>query len=215
MNSDITVRSLRPAMYYVIATIIGYLIGCFSTADTVSRFKHVNIHREGTGNPGASNVTFILGWKMGVLVGGTDILKGILATLLTTVITGSQSLGIFAGCGCILGHMFPVYLKFHGGKGFATLIGVLFGFDQKFCLLAVLFIFLITWITDYIVLATLNTAILFPVRAFDVNAATPALIFILAVVAVMFLKHWKNLNRIFIAKSGEKGFSLLFKKKAT
>ena len=132
MNSDITVRSLRPAMYYVIATIIGYLIGCFSTADTVSRFKHVNIHREGTGNPGASNVTFILGWKMGVLVGGTDILKGILATLLTTVITGSQSLGIFAGCGCILGHMFPFYLKFRGGKGIAAMGGTILSFHWTY-----------------------------------------------------------------------------------
>ena len=201
-------------MAYVLVTVIGYLIGCFSTADTVSRVKNVNIHKEGTGNPGASNVTFILGWKMGVLVGGMDILKGIIASLLTTLITGNQLYGLFAGCGCILGHMFPFYLKFHGGKGFATLIGVLFGFDQKFCLLAVLFIFLITWITDYIVLSTLNTAILFALRVVDVTGFNPATIFVFAIVAIMFAKHWQNLYRIFIAKSGEKGFSLLFAKKS-
>ena len=200
-------------MQYVVVSLIGYMLGCFSTADAVSRFRRVNIHKEGTGNPGASNVTFVLGWKMGLLVGGMDILKGILASLLTTLITGNRVLGLCAGCGCILGHMFPFYLKFHGGKGFATLIGVLFGFDQKFCLLAVLFIFLITWITDYIVLSTLNTAILFAVRVFHVLGTAPVLFFVLSVVAIMFAKHWKNLYRIFIAKSGEKGFSLLFQKK--
>ena len=201
-------------MGYVLATVIGYLIGCFSTADTVSRVKNVNIHKEGTGNPGASNVTFVLGWKAGILVGGMDILKGILASFLTTLITGNQAYGLFAGCGCILGHMFPFYLKFHGGKGFATLIGVLFGFDQKFCLLAVLFIFMITWITDYIVLSTLNTAILFALRVVDVTGFTPATVFVFSIVAIMFAKHWQNLHRIFIAKSGEKGFSLLFQKKS-
>lgn len=202
-------------MKYLIVFLIGYLIGCFSTADTVARIRHINIRKEGTGNPGASNVTFVLGWKMGLIVGATDIFKGILATFITMMVTGNPVLGVYAGCGCILGHMFPFYLKFHGGKGFATLVGVFFGFDWKFALLVVLFIFLITWITDYIVLSTLTTAILFPLRAYDVTASLTALLIILPVVAIMFIKHFRNLNRIFIAKSGEKGFSLLFKKKST
>ena len=201
-------------MKYLIVFLIGYLVGCFSTADTVARIRHINIRKEGTGNPGASNVTFVLGWKMGLIVGATDIFKGILATFITMMVTGDPVLGVYAGCGCILGHMFPFYLKFHGGKGFATLIGVLFGFDQKFCLLAVLFIFMITWITDYIVLSTLNTAILFALRVVDVTGFTPATIFVFSIVAIMFVKHWQNLYRIFIAKSGEKGFSLLFQKKS-
>lgn len=201
-------------MKYLLVFVIGYLVGCFSTADTVSRLKHVNIHKEGTGNPGASNVTFILGWKMGLLVGGTDIFKGILATFITVLVTGNAVLGVYAGCGCILGHMFPFYLKFRGGKGFATLVGVFFGFDWKFALLMVLFIFLITWITDYIVLSTLTTAVMFPLRAFGVTASLMSLYIVIPVVLIMFLKHRKNLYRIFIQKSGEKGFSLLFKKKS-
>ncbi len=201
-------------MKYLLVFLIGYLAGCFSTADTVSRLRHINIHKEGTGNPGASNVTFVLGWKMGLIVGGTDIFKGILATFFTVLITGDPVLGVYAGCGCILGHMFPFYLKFRGGKGFATLVGVFFGFDWKFALLMVLFIFLITWITDYIVLATLTTAVMFPLRAFDVTASLLSLCIVVPVVLIMFLKHRKNLYRIFIQKSGEKGFSLLFKKKS-
>ena len=198
---------------YPLAILIGYLAGCFSTADTVGRFRHVNIHRTGTGNPGASNVTFILGWRMGLLVGFVDILKGILATFLTILVShGNLFLGLLAGSACILGHMFPFYLKFKGGKGFATLVGVLFGFDWKFALLAVLFIVLITLTTDYIVLATLTTTVLFPLRAFLRTSSLIALWIVLPVVIIMFIKHRTNLYRIFVAKHGEKGFSLLFHK---
>ena len=187
---------------YPLAILIGYLAGCFSTADTVGRFRHVNIHKIGTGNPGASNVTFILGWRMGLLVGFVDIVKGILATFLTIVIShGNLFLGLLAG-----------YLKFKGGKGFATLVGVLFGFDWKFALLAVLFIFLITLTTDYIVLSTLTTTVLFPLRAYLRTSSLIALWIVLPVVLIMFFKHRTNLYRIFIARSGEKGFSLLFRK---
>jgi glycerol-3-phosphate acyltransferase PlsY len=197
---------------YLLAFVIGYLAGCFSTADTVGRFRHVNIRKTGTGNPGASNVTFVLGWRMGLLVGFVDILKGILATFLTILIShGNLYLGLVAGSACILGHMFPFYLKFKGGKGFATLVGVLFGFDWKFALLAVLFIFLITLITDYIVLATLTTTVLFTLRAF-LRTSLLALWIVLPVALIMFYKHRTNLYRIFVAKCGEKGFSLLFQK---
>ena len=199
-------------MKFALAILAGYLIGCFGTADTVGRVRHVNIHKTGTGNPGASNVTFVLGWKMGLLVGGVDILKGTLATFLTILITGELSLGVCAGCGCILGHMYPFYLKFKGGKGFATLIGVFFGFDWRFAFLAVFFIFLITLITDYIVLATLTTTVLFPLRAYVRAETVWVLLAVLPVVVIMFLKHRTNLYRIFVAKSGEKGFSLLFRK---
>ena len=200
-------------MGYVLATVIGYLIGCFSTADTVSRVKNVNIHKEGTGNPGASNVTFVLGWKAGILVGGMDILKGILASFLTTLITGNQAYGLFAGCGCILGHMFPFYLKFHGGKGFATMIGVLIGFDFPFAVLATCFIFLITWVTDYIVLSTLTITILFLLRVLEYPGGIYALPILAPVILIIFFKHRSNLYRIFVGRQGEKGFSLLFKKK--
>ena len=173
----------------------------------------MNIHKTGTGNPGASNVTFILGWRMGLLVGFVDIVKGILATFLTIVIShGNLFLGLLAGSACILGHMFPFYLKFKGGKGFATLVGVLFGFDWKFALLAVLFIFLITLTTDYIVLSTLTTTVLFPLRAYLRTSSLIALWIVLPVVLIMFYKHRTNLYRIFVARCGEKGFSLLFRK---
>ena len=198
---------------YLLAILIGYLAGCFSTADTVGRVRHVNIHKSGTGNAGASNVTFILGWRMGLIVGFVDIMKGILATFLTIVVShGNLIMGLLAGSACILGHMFPFYLKFKGGKGFATLIGVLFGFDWKFALLAVLFIFLITLTTDYIVLSTLTTTVLFPLRAYLRTSSLIALWIVLPVVVIMFFKHRTNLYRIFIARSGEKGFSLLFRK---
>lgn len=200
-------------MQYAIVLIFGYLIGCFSTADLVGRLHHTRIQKQGTGNLGASNVTVVLGWKMGILVGAVDIAKGAFATLTTLLCTKwNLNLGLLAGCACILGHMFPFYLKFHGGKGFATMIGVLFGFDWKFALLTVLFIVMITWITDYIVMATLTTAILFSMRAYIRTASLFPLLFVIPLVLVMFFKHRSNLYRIFIGKSGEVRLSMLLHK---
>ena len=200
-------------MKYFLAIIIGYLIGCFSTGHMVSRLKQIDIRHTGTGNPGASNITFILGWKMGVLVAFVDISKGIIATLGAILFTGDKVVGIYAGCACILGHMYPFYLKFRGGKGFATMIGVLIGFDFPFAVLATCFIFLITWVTDYIVLSTLTITILFLLRVLEYPGGIYALPILAPVILIIFFKHRSNLYRIFVGRQGEKGFSLLFKKK--
>lgn len=201
-------------MIYVLTALVGYLVGSFSTAKLIGHIKGKDISAGGTGNLGASNTTILLGWKCGVLVGAVDILKGFFTILLTLLLSDFNiPLGLCAGVACILGHIFPFYLQFKGGKGFATLIGVIFGFDWKFGLLVVLFIFLITWITDYIALATCTTAVLFPIRVYLSTKSLIALSIVLPVMLVVILKHRLNFRRIFITRSGETGLSQLIHRK--
>jgi glycerol-3-phosphate acyltransferase PlsY len=109
-----------------------YLLGTFPSAETVARASGVEITTVGSGNPGASNVTRVLGWRKGVLVFGLDAAKGAIATLVGLWVGGwdggaadPRVAGYALGAAAIVGHVFPVTRGFRGGKGVATGGGVM------------------------------------------------------------------------------------------
>ena len=107
----------------IIAILIGYAFGCIQPAYFLGKMiGKMDIREQGSGNAGASNITAIMGWKYGVIVGLVDILKGIFAVLVVRwIYPDSPDLAYLSGIMAILGHIFPFYLKFRGGKGVATL----------------------------------------------------------------------------------------------
>ncbi len=150
-------------MGYLFAVIGGYLFGCSSMAFYLSKLKHVDVSKEGSGNLGASNTTILLGWKAGILVAVHDILKAVVVVLLAQMLLPElPHIGAVAGVSCVLGHIFPFYLKFRGGKGFASYFGVALAIDWKFALILAVILVLITLITDYIVCSTITAAISIP-----------------------------------------------------
>jgi glycerol-3-phosphate acyltransferase PlsY len=102
---------------------IAYLIGTFPSAATVARANGVDIRTVGSGNPGASNVTRVLGWRKGLWVFVLDAAKGALAAGLGLAVGGRPG-GYVLGAAAVLGHVFPVWERFRGGKGVATGGGV-------------------------------------------------------------------------------------------
>ena len=106
------------------AVVVGYLLGTFPSAILVARSSGVDIETFGSGNPGASNVTRALGWRKGAWVYGLDALKGALAAGLGLAVDG-RPLAYVCGAAAIVGHMYPVFRRFRGGKGVATGSGVL------------------------------------------------------------------------------------------
>ena len=110
---------------YALAVLVGsYLLGTFNTAYFLSLKKKVDIFNVGSCNPGASNAMATMGWGAAVLVGLADILKCAISVIITRIIFGdSVDLWFLAALGAVLGHMFPFYLKFKGGKGLACLVG--------------------------------------------------------------------------------------------
>ncbi len=107
----------------ILFTIIGYLLGAISFAVIIARSQGVDIFKEGSGNPGATNVKRILGKKWGHAVFALDALKGFTATILPLRVYEDDRLAIIGLIAAILGHSFSVFLKFRGGKGVATTIG--------------------------------------------------------------------------------------------
>lgn len=117
-------------LYYSILALVSYLIGNFSSARTVARFKHDDISKHGSGNPGTLNTWRAFGFWAGILTFVLDMIKGLIPTLVAYFgfkhVNGcSAEIAVYvAGFSVVLGHIFPVAFKFKGGKGIATSIGV-------------------------------------------------------------------------------------------
>ena len=181
---------------YLAAAALGYLLGCSNMAFYLSRLRGVDIRAKGSGNLGASNAMVLMGWGAGVLTAVHDIGKGVLAVVLARrFFPEAANIGLVAGAAAVLGHNFPVFLRFRGGKGFATYTGMILAVSWKFALIMILVSVVITLVTDYIAVATVTTAAAFPVYAALVLGWAAFGIVCAASFAVI-IKHRENLTRI-------------------
>ncbi len=188
---------MQNSMYiYIIGALIGYLLGGISPSYIIASLKKKDIREHGSGNLGASNTTILLGWKWGVLVGVIDILKACIPTVIARLLFGELvMLPYIVAVSAIMGHVFPFYLKFKGGKGTATFFGSMLGLSPlAFCVIGLLFL-IVTFTTDYIVLGTYTVIILFPVYLYFMAGLQPMLVMLIASAVVAF-KHRANIIRI-------------------
>lgn len=184
-------------MNYLFAIIIGYLLGCSNMALYICKAKNLDIRNSGTANLGAANSTIVLGWKWGVLVGAHDIFKAVLAVALTRLLfPAAAHADAIAGAACVLGHIFPFYLKFRGGKGFASYLGMILALNWKFALVMLAAVVLITLITDYLVVGTLMTITIVPILLGLTGQSFLVAGLLLIPSAVIFYRHRENIPRI-------------------
>ena len=149
----------------IIATIlISYLIGSINPSYILGRLKGVDIRKKGSGNAGASNATIVLGKWVGIFSGVFDILKSTAVMLIFPLIFKDVPLiAEIAGVACIIGHIFPLYMKFKGGKGLACFGGLVLAIDPRlFGLLLTLEIVLLL-IVDFICIVPITAVIVVPV----------------------------------------------------
>lgn len=184
-------------MSYLLAILLGYLLGCSSMAFFISKLKKKDIRTAGSGNLGASNATVLFGWGAGVAVAIHDIGKAVLAVFLAKwLFPGLEHAGAAAGVACVLGHIFPFYLGFKGGKGLASYFGMTLALNWKLALIVAAVIVLATLITDFISVGALSSIVVVPVYT-AITTENLMLVAILCVATlVMFLKHWENILRI-------------------
>ena len=154
-------------MERLICVAIGYLFGLFQTGYIYGMINHVDIRKHGSGNAGTTNALRTLGWKAGAITFIGDCLKCVLAVLLVRFIFANSShvelLAIYAGLGAVLGHNFPFYLNFKGGKGIlcgVTIAGVI---DWRIAVIIFGAFAVVYAITQYVSLSSLVGSILFAV----------------------------------------------------
>ncbi len=184
-------------MGYLMAIILGYLLGCSNLAYYISRAKKYDIRKSGTGNLGASNATVLFGWKAGVSVAVHDAGKALVAVLLAKLLFPDlENAGAVAGVAAVLGHNFPFYLKFKGGKGTASFVGLTLALNWKLALAVLAILVLATIITDYIVIGTFSIIVTVPAyMGFFAHNLVLMVIICIASLAIFF-KHWENIGRL-------------------
>jgi len=197
-------------MAYLIAAALGYFLGTSSMTWYLSRLRGINMRGGGSGNLGASNAVLLMGWKAGVLVALHDIGKSVLAVLLAQMFFRELPyIGAVAGVASVLGHIFPFYLRFKGGKGFASYFGMTLALNWRLALVILVLVVVITLVTDYIVLGTAATTLSVPVwlGVSQRDWVLPAILLVAS--AVIWLKHRENFVRI--ANGTEIGLMSAFK----
>ena len=188
------------AVIYLCCMAAGYLIGCINTAAILARRKGFDIRSKGSFNAGASNALVTMGKGAAAASALTDILKAFVPVwLLMNVISlpeDCQYLPLVTGISVILGHMFPFWMQFRGGKGFASLLGLTLALDWRFFLIELGIVITVLLTVRYIVCATILCSSGLPVWQFLMHRDVIELILLILLGALIISKHIPNLRRI-------------------
>ena len=201
-----------------LAFVLSYLLGSIPTSVWVGKYFHgIDIRKHGSGNAGATNTIRVLGWKTGIPVLLVDLAKGWVAAMLPVffALAGEKTallinLQIFTGLTAVIGHIFPVFAGFRGGKGVATIFGVLLATHPSLTLLCFGVFLVVLIITGIVSVSSMSAGIAFPILLFAVFD-TPSLffkIFSVIVAIALLITHRNNIKRLL--KGEEKK---LFRKK--
>ena len=160
---------MREILFSLLIAILSYLLGCFSTGITISRAQGVDIRSKGSKNTGASNVLRVLGLKSGLVTFVGDFLKAALAVLIGHLLLPGETFGVMdfgkmlGGLFAVLGHNWPVFYGFKGGKGVACSAAVVFFVSPLWGIIAIVICLLVIAITRYISLGSMTLLFLYMV----------------------------------------------------
>ena len=186
--------------------LLAYLLGSVATAVWIGKkFHGVDVREHGSGNAGATNVIRVLGWKTGVPVLLIDVLKGWLAAMLPIFLslagTGTAlltNLQILCGVTAIVGHIFPVFAGFRGGKGVATIFGVFLAVNPLITVSCFGVFLTVLLLTGYVSVSSMSAGIAFPVLLFLLFDSPSVFfrIFSIFIAVAMIITHRKNISRL-------------------
>jgi acyl phosphate:glycerol-3-phosphate acyltransferase len=190
------VGAMSDATAVVLLLVPAYLLGTFPSAQLVAKAGGHDVLAEGSGNPGASNVARLMGWKAGLLVMAADFGKGALASGIGLMVAGRP--GAYAlGLAAVVGHMLPVTRRFKGGKGVATGGGMLVVLFPWLVLGLGVVWFLIARVLKLASIGSLVCAVLFPVAVAIAGYSWPEVVAIAAISVLVIARHVPNLRRLF------------------
>jgi glycerol-3-phosphate acyltransferase PlsY len=176
--------------------LIGYAFGSVPFAFILARRAGIDVRVAGSGNVGAANVLRTTGASLGVVVMALDILKGVAAVLLASAIEGRLSAMSAAGAAAIVGHIYPVWLRFHGGKGVAVAAGV-FSVLAPFATVAAASVFLlVVWTSRVISLGSVAATVTLPSVALLSGASAPVVAAAMGTGTLILFRHRANVRRI-------------------
>ncbi len=180
--------------------LFSYLIGAIPFGLLFSRAAGKDVRQEGSGNIGATNVTRVLGKKLGILTLFCDVAKGFFpvfaASILLPVGDNWELFIGLSGLATVLGHMFPVYLGFKGGKGVATALGVFLFFSPWSILIALLVFVAVVGLSGFVSAGSLAAAGLIPFCIWFLSGSTSTFLVAAVIAVLIWIKHRSNISRL-------------------
>lgn len=199
---------MNTTLMALIACAAAYLIGSIPFGLLIARARGINIRQVGSGNIGATNIARNLGWKWGALVGVLDFGKSFLPILLARSLFTQSSLILLVSIMPVVGHIFPVWLQFKGGKGVATIFGILGAYFGPVYLLAFLALwFLAVKTVKLMSLVNLGVALLLPVAFWLKYHAFLFILFGVLLCGVIWVTHRANIGRLLRGEENKISFS--------
>ena len=208
-------------MDYIIFSIVAYLLGSIPSAVWVGKaWYNIDVREHGSKNAGATNTFRVLGKKPGIVVLSIDIIKGALATLLPVVVLNSTlrienehviQIQILAAIFAVIGHVFPLFAQFKGGKGVATSLGVIIGLQPLAALVCVVLFLIVFILFQFVSLGAIVAALSFPlvIRFIIQEDSNWLFSFSILLSFLVIFAHRKNIGRLV---KGEEAKMNLFKK---
>ena len=190
---------------YILAGIISYLIGSISSAHLIcKKYYGIDIRKYGSGNPGTTNVLRVVGGRAAAAVYAADFLKGFLVATLAKLIEG-DTLALFSGLFVIVGHDWSLFLNFHGGKGIATSMGVVFALAPKAALFSSLVGITAIMLTRYVSLGSILGSGSFPLFLMIFGYPAKYIVYGVIIAAIAIYRHRANIERLMAGKEHKLG----------
>lgn len=192
-------------IYFIVFCLLAYFLGSIPTSVWVGKwFYNIDIREHGSGNAGATNTMRVLGVKVALPVFLFDVFKGFFMPFVAHYyisrfpnINDSYLFLILIGFMAVIGHIYPIFAGFRGGKGVATILGMMLGITTIPALLSLLVFIIVLIITKYVSVGSMTAGLLFPVFVFFlVNYSASLLIFSIFSTALLFYTHRKNIQRL-------------------
>ncbi len=186
---------MNDGLFVALAAIPAYFLGTFPTAVLVARAGGHDVLREGSGNPGASNVARLMGWKWGLLVMAGDLAKGAIAAGVGLAVAG-RGAGYILGILAVIGHTYPVTRRFKGGKGVATAGGMLAVLQPLLVLVLAVVWFVTARVAKLASVGSIIVAVLFPIGVWLTGRAGWEIAVTSALAVLVVVRHLPNLRRL-------------------
>ncbi|MBQ8642369.1 MAG: glycerol-3-phosphate 1-O-acyltransferase PlsY [Clostridia bacterium] len=211
VSGNDTVFTILMVLGVITSMVFPYLLGSVNSGIVLSRLLyHEDIRNQGSGNAGATNMLRTYGKKMGICTFLGDFVKGMLGVCIGRLMFGLLG-SYIGGLFCVLGHIFPLYYKFKGGKGVATSAGMVLMTNWKVLLVLLVIFALLVYMTKYISFGSIMVYLLYPLLLNNMKSPTDPSIsiliaFIITIIGVVM--HRKNLKRIFDGTESKVSFNV-------
>jgi len=184
-------------MQYLLCALLAYLIGTVNPSYIIGKIKGFDIREKGSKNAGASNAIILLGKITGILCALFDIAKACLAIwLCETIFKDASYVFAIAGTCVVIGHMFPFYMAFRGGKGTASLGGVIIMFDWRVFLIFFAVEIIIVFLTDYLCFMPITAVLIYPILYGIIRKDLIGALIFLGITIPVLIKNIENIKRI-------------------